>query len=200
MIIVGSGPAGVSAAFPLVEAGLRVLMVDGGHSSQLTPPSGQFLDVRRQDVSQWRWMIGADFHALRQSDAVSPKLRVPTHSAVFKGFKVANRIDADEFVAVGSLAPGGLSNAWGCGVASLTDDELASFPVIPSDMRTSYRDVARRMGVSGGSDDDLSEFFGLDEWSDAPVPIDSLQGSLLARYPGCREALHRSGFRLGGPG
>lgn len=196
-IIIGSGPAGVSAAFPLVEAGLRVLMVDGGHDARLAPPAGRFLDVRRHDAGQWGWMIGRNFHALRQADAVSPKLRVPTHAAVFEGFDVANRIAADEFVAVGSLAPGGLSNAWGCGVATLTDDELATFPVIPSEMRTSYRDIARRIGVSGKCSDDLSNFFGLDEWSDAPIPIDQLQGSLLARYPNCREALSKSGFRLG---
>ena len=33
IIIVGSGPAGISAAFPLVESGLNVLMVDGGKQS-----------------------------------------------------------------------------------------------------------------------------------------------------------------------
>jgi thioredoxin reductase len=29
ILIIGSGPAGVSAAFPLVQAGRRVLMIDG---------------------------------------------------------------------------------------------------------------------------------------------------------------------------
>lgn len=197
VLIVGSGPAGVSAAFPLVEAGLRVLMVDGGRGAGVAPPAGQFLDVRRHDASQWRWMVGRNFHALRHVDAVSPKLRVPTHAAVFEGFEAANQIAADDFVAVGSLAPGGLSNAWGCGVACLTDEELAAFPVTPAEMRTSYGAVATRIGVSGGRDDDLSDFFGLDDWSQAPVPIDELQGSLLARYRGCRETLRQSGFCLG---
>lgn len=197
LVIVGSGPAGVSAAFPLVEAGLRVLMVDGGLRPHLAPPAGQFLDARRHDGGQWRWMIGQHFHALRQSDAVSPKLRVPTHAAVFEGFQETNRIVSDEFIAVGSLAVGGLSNAWGCGVATLTDNELATFPVKPSEMRTSYRDVARRIGVSGGCDDDLSNYFGLDEWSQGPVFIDEMQGGLLARYQGCRGPLNQKGFRLG---
>ena len=30
VVIIGTGPAGVSAAYPLVEAGLQVLMIDGG--------------------------------------------------------------------------------------------------------------------------------------------------------------------------
>lgn len=197
VVIVGSGPAGVSAAFPLVEAGLNVLMVDGGRSAGVALPDRQFLDLRRAEAGQWNWMVGRDFHALRQADAVSPKLRAPTHAAVFEGFAAANAIKADNFVAVGSLAPGGLSNAWGCGVACLTDDELAAFPVAPDEMRASYGAVARRIGVSGGGDDDLSDFFGLDAGSMPPVPMDKLQGGLLARYAGCSAALRQKGFRLG---
>ena len=64
VIIVGSGPAGVSAAFPLVESGLTVLMVDGGHHATLVSPEQAFLEAREQDVNQWKWMIGKDFHAL----------------------------------------------------------------------------------------------------------------------------------------
>ena len=35
VIIVGSGPAGVSATFPLVESGVKVLMVDGGKQEDI---------------------------------------------------------------------------------------------------------------------------------------------------------------------
>ena len=197
VVIVGSGPAGVSAAFPLVEAGLQVLMVDGGQDTRLAPPAGQFLEIRRHDANQWKWMIGRDFHALREVGAVSPKLRVPVHASVFQGFQAENHILADGFVAVGSLAPGGLSNAWGCGVACLTDEELARFPVAPVEMRTSYAAVARRIGISGGHDDDLSDFFGLDEWSQLQVPMDELQRGLYARYVTGRKKLNQKGFRLG---
>ena len=30
VIVVGSGPAGVSAAYPLIKAGLKVAIIDGG--------------------------------------------------------------------------------------------------------------------------------------------------------------------------
>ena len=43
VIIVGSGPAGVSAAFPLLEAGLKVLMVDGGREANTPPPASPYL-------------------------------------------------------------------------------------------------------------------------------------------------------------
>src|SRR5258707_124742 len=127
-IIVGSGPAGVSAAFPLLEAGLRVLMLDGGKQAHTAPPERPLADWRSQDASQWKTLIGADWHALRHAHAASPKLRAPTHAHVFEDFASANKITSTHFLAVGSLASGGLSNAWGCGVAALDSKELSSFP------------------------------------------------------------------------
>lgn len=196
-VIIGSGPAGVSAAFPLLDAGLNVLLVDGGYTSEIKPPIGQYLSIRRQDPHQSNWMVGHDFHALSQADAVSPKLRTPTHTAIFKNFSDVNRISAADFWFVGSLASGGLSNAWGCGVACLTDEELTAFPIDPHEMRASYETISTRIGVSGGRSDDLSDYFGLDDWSQEPLPMDALQSSMMARYPNQRKKLHRQGFRLG---
>lgn len=197
VIIIGSGPAGVSSAFPLIESGLRVLMVDGGKGEGINPPKGQFLDLRRNNQDQWHWMIGKNFHAIRKIDTVSPKLRVPTYSEVFNQFGEANNIDADNFTAIGSIARGGLSNAWGCGVACLTAEEMAEYPITPEEMNKSYDIVVSRMGVSGGQSDDLSAYYGLDAWSQAPVPLDKIQGSLLDRYSKKKDSLLMNGFRMG---
>ncbi|MDP2203194.1 MAG: FAD-dependent monooxygenase [Methylicorpusculum sp.] len=197
VIIVGSGPAGVSAAFPLVEAGLRVLMVDGGKQPDISPPEGDFLSARTQDIEQWKWIIGQDFHALKMRDAVSPKLRVPSQAYAFDGFSRRNQIEGEEFIAVGSLAKGGLSNAWGCGVARLSVDELAVLPFPGSEMVESYIKVSRRIGVSGRSDDDMSDYFGLDEFAQPPIPLDELHTWLSCRYAKQRIKLHSQGFKLG---
>lgn len=197
VVIVGSGPAGVSAAFPLLDAGLRVLLVDGGREAQIPPPDGAYLARRSQDRDQWKWMIGADFNALKKVDAISPKLRVPTHSYVFEGFDAANRTQSDGFVSVGSLARGGLSNAWGCGVAKLSAEGLAAFPFAAADLDASYETVTRRMGVSGAGADDMADYFGVDDWAQPPVAMGSLQSGILARYHAHRDALLQRGFRLG---
>ena len=197
VIIVGSGPAGVSAAFPLVESGLTVLMVDGGHHATLVPPEQAFLEAREQDVNQWKWMIGKDFHALKNRDAVSPKLRVPVHGYVFEDFGTVNRIEPEGFVTVGSLAPGGLSSAWGCGVARLSEAELSEFPIHGSDIGQSYESVAKRIGISGRQDDDLSEYFGLDACSQPPIKMDALHTYLYSRYQKNQASLGQLGFRLG---
>ena len=101
VIVVGSGPAGVSAAYPLVDAGFRVLMIDGGVLPDVALPRGEYLESRASDERQWKWMVGRDFGALRDLGAISPKFRAPTLDYVFRGFADANRITADNFVPVG---------------------------------------------------------------------------------------------------
>ena len=197
IIIVGSGPAGVSAAFPLVNAGLKVLMVDGGRESTLSPPKQPYLTTRSNDPEQWKWMIGQDFHSLKFADAVSPKLRAPTHSYVFEGYEQTNQVVGEKFVALGSLAQGGLSNAWGCGVAKLSTNELADYPFDATEIEASYETVTRRMGISGAGSDDLTDYFGLDAWADKPIEMDPLQSRLLSKYQSSNTALSFKAFRLG---
>lgn len=197
ILIVGSGPAGVSAAFPLVESGMKVLMVDGGECAKLDAPVLPYLENRRLSTDQWKWMLGGDNHALKFSGAVSPKLRTPTHAHVFSGFEHANKISSSEFIALGSLAAGGLSNAWGCGVAKLSAEDLTEFPFPPSVIEPSFAAVSTRMGISGATDDDLKEYYGLDNWADRPIELDTLQGAMLRKYQRHRLAIHHLGIRLG---
>jgi choline dehydrogenase-like flavoprotein len=197
VIVIGSGPAGVSASFPLLAAGMRVLMIDGGGTNDVPPPEGSYLEQRAEALDQSDWMVGAHYHALRAHTAASPKLRTPTHETTFAGFATSNRIHGEGFTVVGSLAAGGLSNAWGCGVAALSPAELSSYPVDASDMRASYATVARRMGMSGAIHDDLKDYFAIDEWAQPPVVLDGVHQDLITRYPGKREALRKLGFRLG---
>lgn len=197
IIIVGSGPAGVSAAFPLVEAGLRVLMVDGGKRPDVQSPEMEFLSARTNDIEQWKWMVGKDFHALKMRDAVSPKLRVPSHAYVFDGFERSNKIIGDDFITVGSLATGGLSNAWGGGVAHFSATEIAAFPFPASELELSYAQVSQRIGLSGRANDDLSGYFGLDEYSHPPISMDVLHTHLFQNYSYKKGKLNSQGFRLG---
>ena len=197
VIIIGSGPSGVSAAFPLVNSGLKVLMLDGGREARIKPPAQEFLNARTEDAQQWEWLIGKDFHALKMKETVSPKLRVPTHNYVFEDFSDENQIQSKEFVSIGSLSKGGLSNTWGCGVAKLSDSALRGLPFPVAEMNQSYESVARRMGISGASDDDLSDYFGLDEWAQKPVQMDRLHQQIFTRYSKRKQKLALLGFRLG---
>ncbi len=198
VLVIGSGPAGVSATFPLVAAGLRVTMVDGGALPGVALPHGEFLAERAGDARQSDWMLGPQFEALHHTAlALSPKLRVPTLDYVFRGFASANRIEAAGFTPIGSLAAGGLSNAWGCGVARFDAADLGRFPFAPGELETSFEAVARRMGLSGAGADDLRAHFGVDDWADPAVEPDALHRALLDRYAMRRARLLGAGFALG---
>ena len=161
------------------------------------PPEEDFLSLRTEDSEQWKWMVGEDFHALKMQDAVSPKLRVPSQAYAFDGFGRGNQIEGEEFITVGSLAKGGLSNAWGCGIARLSVNELAALPFPGSEMIASYAKVSRRIGISGRANDDMADYFGLDEFAQPPIPMDELHSHLYARYAKRRTKLRSQGFKLG---
>lgn len=200
VIVIGSGPAGVSVAFPLVESGLRVLMVDGGKKSDVPLPTTNFLSARTKDAEQWKWLIGKDFHALKMRDVVSPKLRVPSQGYVFDEFEQYNKIIGKNFNIFGSLATGGLSNAWGCGVSRFSGKDMTAFPFPESDLEPSYAEVCQRVGISGGMGDDLSDYFGLDKYTHQPsIPMDSLHARISQCYDRRRKKFHSRGFRMGRP-
>lgn len=198
VIIIGSGPAGVSAAFPLLEGGRQVLMIDGGKSPRVRPPVNEYLVARTSDSQQSRWMVGAEYQALTIQDRLSPKMRVPTQAFAFDGFQSANKIVSNGVVALGSLATGGLSNVWGCGVAAYAEEAFLKFPFEMSDIEQSYRDIATRIGISGSlTQDDLSQYFGLDKWTNGHIPLDRLHESILESYQLRRSQLHNMGVKLG---
>ena len=197
VIIVGSGPSGVSAAFPLVRSGLKVLMVDGGQKPNALAPDDDYLSARMHGSAQAEWMLGKNFHALHPQAFRIPKLRVPTHEYVFKDFLRANRIQSENFTAVGSLATGGLSNAWGCGVARLSPQECRQFPFPYDEIQSSYEHIAKRIGVSGAIADDLSAYFGLDQWAQPPIMMDRLHTHLNQRYLQKKKQLAHQPFLLG---
>jgi len=201
VLIIGSGPAGVSAAWPLLEAGLRVHLIDPGVTR--VGPSAldhrDYTERRKTDPEQWRLFLGSDAAILENA---SPKLRAPEFSHVFRGFRDHYHIVADDFSAHGSLAPGGLSNAWGAGVGTFTEHELEEYPVTRAELIPSYQAVAARIGVSGASDDDLAGWFGTEYPLQQPHPVQPQIEPLYVRHnrrvAGLGSAAVRN-FRLGRP-
>ncbi|MDH5286941.1 MAG: GMC oxidoreductase [Betaproteobacteria bacterium] len=197
VLVVGSGPAGVAAAFPLVEAGWRVAMVDGGAQPGTDVPDGEYLDLRATDPGQARWLLGADLHALRAAEANSPKFRAATLAFAFRDFAAANRVVAQRFALVGSMAVGGLSNAWGCGVTRFAASDWGDASIDARELDAAYASVAARVGLSGAADDDLAAFFGVDDLARGAIPLDRLHAWLAGCYAGSRRAAKADGFRMG---
>lgn len=197
IIIIGTGPAGVSAAYPLVEAGLNVMMIDGGRKISEIEPKSSFLNYRMTSVSQWKFFIGTDLAGLSTAGVNSPKLRASTMAPVFEGFASAFPAELRDFKLIGSLASGGLSNAWGAGVATYDDDDLAGFPIAAADLARSYDAVARRIGVSGVANDDLRELFGPMAPLQPPPALDQNARILIERYIKNPKEARKRGLRFG---
>src|SRR5207253_5428495 len=83
------------------------------------------------------------------------------------------------------------------GVARLRASDFPGLSIDYAELEKSYETVSRRMGISGQVDDDLSGYFGLDEWSQPPLPLDKLHQRLLDNYTRRRQAFPDLGFRLG---
>lgn len=195
VVIIGSGPAGVSAAWPLVEAGCRVLMLEAttGRVPEPDPERPSLRELRR-DAGGWRHLLGDDLRGLRMMTEVSPKLRMIPDAAFLERYQRANHLEPDGFAAIGILARGGLSNFWGAVAGAYDAGDLAGWPIGPDDLAPAYRAVARRIGISGTEDDDMAAAHGLGLPLQPPLPLSPLAERVLERYHRQRGSLS---LRLG---
>ncbi len=202
VIIVGSGPAGVAAAFPLLARGCRVLMLDGGDDGDdegvpsAASSHANLHDLRRRP-DQWKLIVGERYEAFQDPSAASPKFRVPAHRQSLRQFDQRVAIQATNFAVVGALGAGGLSNLWGAGVSMFDDEDLAEYPISLRDLAPSYARVSQRIGVSGSNSDDMAVLHGHDAHLLAPTKRSAQVERLLARYASRPGRAHRHGVRLG---
>lgn len=200
-IVVGSGPSAVHAAYPLVEAGLRVRMLDVGHRDAAYAglvPDGAFTAVRRSDREQHRYLLGDRFEGIGFDHVGAGAQLTPPRQYVLRDADRLQPTRSATFFPLQSLAEGGLGGAWGAGSPPFSEVDLAGLPLSYGELAAHYEVVAERIGVSGARDD-LLPFLGAQRAMQPPVAIDSNGEAILARYARHRGALQRDGLYLGQP-
>ncbi|MCL4419145.1 FAD-dependent oxidoreductase, partial [Patescibacteria group bacterium] len=151
VIVIGGGPAAAHAAYPLVEAGIKVAMVDGGITKkEQKVESRDFESFRREDPDQHRLFLGNDLSGLN--------IAIKTHAdSMITGNKAYVVSKTKEWLPVKtrgldviqSLAKGGLGECWS-GVCEILDsEELTALGIPPEEMRENYKKVVKRVGISG---------------------------------------------------
>lgn len=150
-IVVGSGPAGVSAATALLALGRKVLLLDGG--KRLEPSA----EARRAalavtDPADWDPGIRPDWMAPQQQTPPGQVRRFGSDFAMEAGAETLAELPG-WFGLRASRAAGGLSNLWGSAVLPYRQEDMAGWPITASDLAPHYRDVAAFMPVSGRPDD-----------------------------------------------
>ncbi|MBY3132882.1 FAD-dependent oxidoreductase [Rhizobium laguerreae] len=175
-IIIGSGPAGVSAAFPLIAAGRRVLMLDAGN------------DVGLREENRSARVLGSDLESLRADDGSSPKLQTPAAREILEPFRHQSGIAGNGFIPIGSLARGGLSNIWGAQISYLDAEDIADWPIDIASLQKSYEHVAKRIGISRNAD------FTTGAKGEPVLPLGATAAHVLHRHQAAKPA--DKSFRL----
>jgi choline dehydrogenase-like flavoprotein len=200
VIVVGSGAAAVSAAWPLVTTGRRVVMVDAGVQDQRyeaqVPPTA-WSRIRRTDPGQHRYFLGEGFEGVPVgASRVGSQLTPPRAYVTARTGELTPRHDRG-FVGLESLATGGLASAWGAAVLPWVEEDFAGLPVTLGEMKPHYDAVAELMGVCGGAGDDLSAVFHDPAGMMPAAGVDSASMRILERYERGRSGIVASGLRLG---
>lgn len=196
IVIAGSGPAAVSAAYCLARKGLAVTMLDVGY--QLEPQRRRVVEQlaasgprqwRRDSIEALRAQAVPGVHGLPRKLVYGSDYpyRIPEDLVRYesRGAKVAI-----------SHALGGLSNAWGANVLPFLDDDLADWPIRTAELAPYYRAIFSFMDLSA-QDDGLAARFPM--YSSAPRPLrPSRQArALVDDLSRHREALAGRGFLFG---
>ncbi len=184
IVVVGSGPAGVSAAWPLVRAGLPVVMVDAGRDRFPVPPPERpaFSVLRRGAPGALGHLLGANLDGLRDMRGYSPKLRTSAPPDFINAYAAGNAIRTEGFSLVGTFAAGGLSNLWGAAASLFDRDDLGCGAIGFDELLFSARSVAKRIGLNGVDDDDMAKVHGLGLPLQPPPPLAPGAAALMRAY------------------
>ena len=121
VVVVGSGPAGVSAAYTLVKAGLNVAIVDGGLDSKKKDKQSDEENIVQKNASP-------SLDLLRKSSYVFNK--------TYQLLPIKSR-----FEIIQSLAKGGLSQIWSGICDYFSEDELKAVGLPPDEIKKEYKEV-----------------------------------------------------------
>jgi choline dehydrogenase-like flavoprotein len=197
IVVVGSGASGVHFAGTLLEKGRRVLMVDVGHRKPPAVNPGDDLNgLKRNLPDPAAYFLGPQYESLILPDFNAEYYGFPPHKKYIFAHPDGFRYQASGFQPLFSFAEGGLAEAWTGGSYPFTKEEIRAFPFSFAELRHYYGVVAKRIGISGVSDD-LAPFFPPHDGLMEPLDLDEHSRLLLSSYAKQRESLNRRRCYLG---
>ena len=198
ILVVGSGASGVHFAITALERGFEVALIDTGYQRPVAPePTASFDGLKTTLPDPVEYFLGpTDEGVVYPATKPSYYGHPPSKAYVFK---IPERF-ATRSVGMAplfSFARGGLAEAWTAGSYEFNRDDLASFPISAAALTEGYREVARRIGITG-QPDDLERFIPRDAEYLPPLPLDRHSALLMERYRARRDSINaKLGFFLG---
>ncbi|MCC6545599.1 hypothetical protein IT570_00405 [Candidatus Sumerlaeota bacterium] len=200
VIVVGSGASAINAAYPLVEAGLRVLMIDAGITDEKYAgkiPAQSFREIRSTDDGQHEYFLGHDFEGIPFGPVrVGAQLTPPRQYLTRRANDLLPVLNGN-FEALRSFARGGFASGWGASSPPFTNSDMRGWPIKRTQLQAHYERVALRIGLCGENDPRLREFLGDDLPLLSAPRVDSNAQFILRRYRANRGAFNRRGFHMG---
>jgi choline dehydrogenase-like flavoprotein len=202
VLIVGSGVSGVAAALRFADRGLIPCLVDVG----LEPPCEDIIQENlysyRKNHDSFALMIGENFEGLvdlgQKSPSVPAKLASPWIRYVTSHAQEYSPTQSSGFDVIQSFCQGGLASAWGAGLYRYLDRDLENFPIETQDLAPYYDRLTKEIGISGANDD-LTSYFGRDEFLQKPLKPSLNASRIIRRYAKKREKLNAKGVYIGRP-
>ena len=129
VIVVGSGPAGISVATGLLERGCKVTLLDAGNT----------LEIEKQNVLHEIQKNNLDLSFLKSTAYAKKKLKLPYGSNfIYDDVKDYFSWKTQNCYLPHSFAQGGLSNAWGGVLSEFSEKELSNWPESCRNLSTYY--------------------------------------------------------------
>lgn len=156
-VVIGSGPAAVHAALPLVEAGKNVLMIDGGKESPPIvhdAPPMTFEEIRRTREDQWKWFLGTDLSGIPLGGlegGLGGGMTSGNRKYVLDEADALLPLERTNAQVIQSLACGGLGAAWGATCAYFDQKQIDYLGLTGISLDEHYDAVTKIIGISGPS-------------------------------------------------
>jgi choline dehydrogenase-like flavoprotein len=196
IVIIGSGPAGVAAAYALADVGRRVTILDAGDEIE----AGQMDVFNTLALSEpAHWPPGLARRA-RSAFPVGIK-HVPLKPAYGSLFPYAlddpdlpiTRVSADTLP---SLARGGLSNSWGASILPFQQRDIGDWPISLDELAPHYEAVLDFVPIAA-EDDDLAKDFPLYTNASNMLKRNPQTETLLGQMRRHADSLRTAGFTVG---
>ena len=183
IIIIGSGPASVSAA--LAISNRRILNLDIGIKGKENKTLDRnYIELRNQNKDLTQDLMGKELQSLNNvfKNYLNPKLKSPSFNFIIQDSDKHLPREEINFESIVSFSKGGLANAWGAGAYRFTEQEFSQFPFHYQDLLKAYDHISEHMGISGVTDDSLSEYFGDDQYLQPPLNIPDQAQAIANKY------------------
>ena len=150
--VVGSGPAGVSAALALVRQGRKVHMLDGGVRLE-EDRQAVVRSLQSMEPEQWpQSSVDVLKEGMESGLAGIPLKRLYGSDFPYRDLEKFTALRCSGVDMMFSLAAGGLSNVWGSAVLPFTQRDMAHWPVTLDDLSPYYTKVFDYMHLSARQD------------------------------------------------